>query len=285
MSGVLNSGQYVAELHKARTGVLNAYNQTRSQKDSCRREVSTLVGRSETALSELAQAILPDLSSAAVERAVQMTGYTTLAATNPAGELELAQKQLLESIAQRGVDIRNRIAVLEEHPEFQNRLLLRAPNTGTLVREIAEISYFREPYVETLRRCDHPRLQRLLEVNYGLPSYSVPFWRLSYYADWKAGDEIVAKFGADSDFAKVRAEFLTARDAAATYDRKLSKLREELARGESIEREHQYLCDETQQIQEGRHPLRSNTIGCPNNSSRRLGFGSKDTWQMWIWLR
>ncbi|HMU38044.1 MAG TPA: hypothetical protein PKE31_03445 [Pseudomonadota bacterium] len=263
MTRYLNREQYLMELRTLRISIQDAHNSTRDQRVSCRQELNALVSRSETALSELAQAILPDLSPNSIQRAVAMTGYTTLSATNPAAELERAQGQLAESITTRADDIRDRLRVLQQLPEFQNRLLLRAPNTGTLVRQIAELSYFRDPYVETLRRCDHPRLLRLLEVNYGLPSYSVPFWRLSYYADWKAGDEILAKFGGDVGFATVRAEFLTARDAVSAYDRKLSALREEVAQGEAIEREHESLGIEAQQIQAGQHPLQEQYLAMP----------------------
>ena len=110
-----------------------------------------------------------------------------------AKEYETLLERVKAQLAERSQQISARTAEISELPIFQNRLLLRAPRTGTLVREITELEEFREPLAQVLQKAGHPRLQRLLDVEYGLPSYSVPFWRLSYFADWKAGDEIVER--------------------------------------------------------------------------------------------
>ncbi len=255
MAGQVNSSTYVQSARHAREQMRTTLDQLNTQQQATRREVSQLVSRQEVALSELASAILPSLTPAAVEQAVTLTGYRLFATQNPANELRLAQQRILAQVSERDAAIDRRITEIEQLPEFQNRLLLRAPRTGTLTREIAELEEFREPFADVLRRCEHPRLARLIEASYGLPEYSVPFWRLSYFSDWKAADEIVAQFGAGKTFAEVRQQLLTARESVAVYDQKLGKLRAEFQHGETIEREHASLLSEKQSIAESRHPL------------------------------
>ncbi len=263
MAGQVTSAMYVQSARQAREQMRTTLEQLNTQQQATRREVSSLVSRQEVALSELAASILPNLSPESVEKSVALTGYRLFTVQNPATELGVAQQRLLAQLGERGVQIDRRVAEIELRPEYQNRLLLRAPRTGTLTREIAELEEFREPFAEVLRRSEHPRMARLLEVNYGLPEYSVPFWRLSYFSDWKAADEIVAKFGPDKSFALVREQVLSARDSVAVYDQKLGKLRAEFELGEAIEREHDRLVLEKQSIAESRHPMQEQHARMP----------------------
>jgi hypothetical protein len=253
MAEMLSRDAYLMAAEKTKRelqGTLQTLNQQQAEN---RREVSSLVSRAETALSELAAVILADLTPQAIDFAVNLTGYTTLATRSPAAELARAEAKLKCQIATRSQQISARISEIERTPMFENRLLLRAPRTGTLVREIAELEEFRQPGADVLARCTHPRLQRLLEVEYGLPSYAVPFWRLSYFSDWKAGDEIVAKFTGQKTFAEVRSEYLRAKEEVSVYDQKLDKLRAEVQAGETIEREHDSLVAEQKAISDGTH--------------------------------
>ncbi len=257
MASLRDRSEYLSQAGQMQSQLRSTIQKLDQAQAQARREVSSLVSRSERALAELAEAILPDLNAATVEAAIALTGYRTMAVRNPAEELQKAQSKLRTQITERGQAIAQRLVAIEAEPRFQNRLLLRAPRTGTLVREIAELSEFRHPFAETLRQCEHPRLQRLLDVEYGLPSYSVPVWRLSYYSDWKAGDEIIEQMseGKEKTFAQVRSEYLSARDAVAVYDGKLSKLRAEVASGEALEAEHTALVAERRALSEGNHPL------------------------------
>lgn len=263
MAAYFSSVTYVHDAQKARDQMKETLAQLNTQQQAARREVSSLVNRQETALSELAAAMLPSLTPESIEAAIGLSGYRTFAIVNPAIELQKAQHKLGEQIRDRAVQIERRAHDIERLPEFENRLLLRAPRTGTLTREIAELEEFREPLCEVLRRCEHPRMERLLESKYGLPEYSVPFWRLSYFSDWKAGDEIVAKFGGEKTFVDVRSEYLAARDGVAVYDQKLSKLRAEVERGAAIEREHDSLLAEQKALSEGRHGLQEQLAKMP----------------------
>lgn len=253
----LTKSDYTSRLSQIRNQMSSQLGELKTQQEQARKQVSELVSRAETALTELVQTLLPDLSPQHLENVSRTVGYTRFSVANPADQLANAQFGLQKQISDRQSQIDVRRADLEKTPEFQNRLLLRAPITGTLVREIAELTYFREPFAETLRRGEHPRMQRLLDVAYGTANYAVPFWRLSYYSDWKAADEIVAKFEPGKTFTQIREEYLGARTSVDTYDRKLAHLNGEVARGEAIEKEFLSLGEEKQQFGKNTHPLQT----------------------------
>ena len=190
-------------------------------------QVKELEQRTEAALAELCAAILPELQPAALEHAVQLTGYVPLSASDPFAAMAKTRQALT-----------GRIAEIEADRRFRDRLLLRAPRIGLLSREIAELEEFRAPLAELVSRCQHPRLQRLLQTGYGTPAYSVGFWRMSYYADWRAADEICERFDPNKTFTELRTELQSAQEAVAVYDAKLEKLRTEVRMGEALEAEH-----------------------------------------------
>jgi hypothetical protein len=183
--------------------------------------------RDET-LTQLVQVLLPSLAPADTTRAGRVAGYgRLLVAAEVQGRLEAERTQLAA-----------RVAELEADPRFRDRELLRAPRVGQLARELDELVDFRAPMAELWERAAHPRRDELIASGYGTDAYQVPWWRLSYYSDWKAGDEILEKFPGKAAFAEIRDELIAARDTLATYDRRLDELRAEIAAGEALERAH-----------------------------------------------
>ena len=190
----------------------------------CRADVDA---RLRHAQAELLAALVPNLDPRALQRAAWLTGYAALTHPSVHGNMKAESERL-----------RARIAEIEADPRFANRELLRAPRVGTLVQRLAELEHYRDPLALELADADHPRLERLLDVGYGTPSYDVPFWRTAYYADWKAGDEILERFPQKKTFAEVRASVVAARDAVATYDARIREVCAEIQEGESLEAEH-----------------------------------------------
>ena len=133
MAEMISREAYLAAAEATKDKLQTTLRQLEHQQTDSRREVSSLVSRTETALSELAAAILTDLSSESVDAAVALTGCRTLAMVNPATELTKAQNKLKAQLAERSQQISARTAEISELPIFQNRLLLRAPRTGTSV--------------------------------------------------------------------------------------------------------------------------------------------------------
>lgn len=179
------------------------------------------------ALRALIEALVPRLEANALGWAAWATGYPAIDPPRVFATMEGERQRLTDRAAQ-----------IEAEPSYVQRELLRAPRVGTLTRQIAELEQFRAPLADVLARCAHPRMERLVEVFYGMPEYSVGFWRASYYADWKAGDEILEKFGEGKTFAQVRSEYIAARDACPVYDAKLAELYAEVHAGEALEAEH-----------------------------------------------
>ena len=180
------------------------------------------------ALDAAATAALAGLDDASLARAVKLTGFTPLIHDNPRAGVETERRRL-----------EARIAEIEADPRWRDRELLRAPRVGTLVRQIEELEEFRASLAEVVARAAHPRLERLLETGYGSDAYTVGWWRASYYADWKAGDEILEKFPTAKSFAEAREEILRARESLAVYDSRLAALRTEHDDGVAIEKERE----------------------------------------------
>jgi hypothetical protein len=178
------------------------------------------------ALEELLAALLPALAPDALHRAAQLTGYVPLLQPSVMGELQAERARLEERIAQ-----------IEPDPRFVHREFLRTPRIGKLTREVDEILEHRVPFVALLRDASHPRIDHLIANGYGTPEYKVPFWRLSYYNDWEASDQIL-QFFPGKTFAELRDEYIKARDTNAAFEARLADLHAEIAAGEALEREY-----------------------------------------------
>lgn len=213
------SNQHKAELQKQ-------LQQNQEAQSLNAQHAQELVGREQAAQKELLEVLLPELSQGALQRAAALCNYPVL-----------VQRDLIGEMGRTAAQVRARIGELEADPRYQDRQLLRAPRVGTLTRAIDELMEFRAPLQDVVQRCAHPRLDRLMQSGYGTAKYDTPFWRLSYYSDWRAADEILEKFPNKSSFAEVREEFTSACSTLSVYDKKLKDLRDEVAAGEAVERE------------------------------------------------
>lgn len=187
---------------------------------------SGVVGERNQAMADFAAALLPALTPEAIDQAVKRTGCQALVQADPLAQLT----------RERG-EAEARLAALDADPRYRDRELLRAPRTGTLVRHVEELRDFRGPLAQTIETAGHPRLARLLETGYGTGAYPVGWWRLSYYSDWKAADEILERFPG-KHFAQLRDEILEAQRSIDVYDEQIGDLERQIADGERLEREH-----------------------------------------------
>jgi hypothetical protein len=192
-----------------------------------------LLAQRTQAFADFAAAVLPALTPEAIAQAVRLTGCQALVQSDPLAALAAARTQKQEQLA-----------AAEGDPRYRDRELLRAPRTGTLVRHVEELEEYRAPLAQSIDTAGHPRLERLLESGYGTDAYGVGWWRMSYYADWKAADEILERFPGKADFAALRAELLDARRSLEVYDGQLGDLRREIAQGEALEADHDRLAHE-----------------------------------------
>lgn len=200
---------------------------TRLREDHERR-IAELSSRRDEAVKALARALLPRLELEGCRRAGTLAGFKDLQApADPIAEVDEERRAL-----------NARVAMLEGDPRWRDRVKLRAPGTGELTRQAEELERLRAPAAELLQRAAHPRLERLLAEGYGTPAYRVEWWRLSYYADWEAGDEVVERFPGRADFAAIREELLAAQTSLAILDTQLKDVRAAIAEGEVVEKDH-----------------------------------------------
>ncbi len=197
--------------------------QLRGRHQQRRHEV---VQRYQHALHELLASLLPNMSLEARTRAADLTGY-----------LPLVQYDHAAMMAAERAQLEAKIAAIESDPRFVHREFLRAPRIGKLTREVDELLEYRGPLAQVLAACQHPRMEHLVASGYGTPDYAVPFWRMSYYHDWEAADQVMASWP-DKTFAQVGAEYVKARDTVHTYDARIRELRAEIAQGEALEIDH-----------------------------------------------
>ncbi len=169
------------------------------------------------------QALTPEW----LDYAIRVTGFTALANENPLAMMEHERKQRSQRLAQ-----------IEADQRFAQRELLRHPNTGSLPRGVREMEEHLAPLLGVIAACNHPRITRLIESGYGTSAYTTGFWRMSYYEDWKAGDEILARFPGKTFFAQVREDYIRAMQSVSPLQAEAARLRAEIAAGEALEREH-----------------------------------------------
>jgi len=191
-------------------------------------ELRALEAREQGALDMLLAGLLPDGSPAAAARAAEWTRFAELAREPPAASAE-------REITTR----RERVAEIERDPRWVERVALRDPDVGTLTVPLREHEEHLAPLDAVLRRAEHPRLDHLLACGYGTPDYDVGWWRLSYYRDWEAGDEVLEQFpDHEEDFGRFRDYYLELVRAAEALRAEVERLRAEVRAGEDLEVEH-----------------------------------------------
>lgn len=238
----LELGQLAARQLDEVTRALNHTKGLRAAHDRDRAEIASRYAR---AHEELLAQLLPSMAPEHLVRAAAMTGYASLNHPGVLGAMEAERRATLARLAQIAAD-----------PRFAHAELLRAPRTGSLTRQIAELEHYLAPLQAVLDRAAHARLHHLLEVGYGTEAYDVPFWRVSYYADWKAGDEILALFPGKAGFGELRDELLRTREAVGVYHHQLGELRREFEVGRALEGEHRTLSSQLSTLP-GRHLQRA----------------------------
>lgn len=205
------------------TSVASELKEATARLDASRRSVAEARA---AAAAELGAALLPALDPGALAAAANLTGHLALVNEDPIGAMQRER-----------VALERRIVEIEREPDYADRELLRAPGSGTLTREEARLRYLSQELEVELARFEHPRLGRLVNVDYGLETYDVPWWRVSYYGDWKAGDEILERFPDMQTFAEVRSEYTRFLASMEDTGSRLAAIVTQIEAGAALERE------------------------------------------------
>lgn len=159
---------------------------------------------------ELSLRLLPSLDREVVALAHRRTGLSFL--LPPLFDiLEAERQQIVERRAQ-----------LEGLPEFS----LSVSESQRLAQaELKRIRDHQAALVPLIRECHgHPRFALLLRHGYGTGRYSTPFWRLSFYADRRAAEELCRRTG-KKNFSALLRDYEAAMDSYETLNGRLDDLK------------------------------------------------------------
>lgn len=218
-----------------------------------------LEGRKNQSELELVTAILPAFTAEGLEQARAISGFQPLNAG------------LIEAMHRERQQLQARVAQIESEPGYVNRERLRDPISGELTLALQRLEEHRAALSPILDKCrQNKRFEHLIEVGYGTSQYKVGFWRLSYYLDWKAGDEVLEKFPGKT-FAAVREEYLENARAVADLEPRRQELQAEVDAGAALEKEHDAAVARLQNLealylQETRQKLAQFLADCPEGA-------------------
>lgn len=159
---------------------------------------------------ELSTRLLPSLDRETVALAQRRTGLSFLLPT--LFDILEAERQQLEE----------RRKQLESLPEFG----LSVSESQRLAQaEFKRIREHQAALVPLIRECHgHPRFALLLRLGYGTGRYATPFWRLSFYADRRAAEELCRRTG-KKNFAALLRDYESAIDSYETLNGRLESLK------------------------------------------------------------
>lgn len=159
---------------------------------------------------ELSLRLLPSLEPKVVALAQSRTGLSFL------------MPVLFDILAAERKQIEERRQHLESLPEFA----VSVSESQSLVQaELKRIRDHQSALVPLIRECHgHPRFALLLRLGYGTGRYSTPFWRLSFYADRRAAEELCRRTG-KKNFSALLRDYEAAMDSYETLNGRLDNLK------------------------------------------------------------
>lgn len=159
---------------------------------------------------ELSLRLLPSLEREVVALAQRRTGLSFL------------QPVLFDILEGERRQIEERRQQLESLPEFN----LSVSESQRLTQaELKRIRDHQLALIPLIRECHgHPRFALLLRNGYGTGRYCIPFWRLSFYADRRAAEELCRRTG-KKNFAALLRDYETAIDSYETLNGRLDDLK------------------------------------------------------------
>ncbi|MBS2034900.1 hypothetical protein JST97_07925 [bacterium] len=175
-----------------------------------RQQISRVEDQLRHEAQKLSVHLLPSLDPEVVALAQQRTGLSFLLPT------------LFDILGQEREQIEARRRELEALPEFG----LSVSESQRLTQaELKRIRDHQAALVPLIRECHgHPRFALLLKLGYGTRAYSTPFWRLSFYADRRAAEELCRRTG-KKNFAALLRDYEAAMDSYDTLNGRLESLK------------------------------------------------------------
>ncbi|MGE0712175.1 MAG: hypothetical protein AB7N76_29810 [Planctomycetota bacterium] len=211
------------------TQQVRRYEQARAAHLGLETELETRIGPAlECTLDELLAGGV--LTPEGVRAAATWTGCDELRAMDPQ-----------QAIATRQGELQAQLRALEQD-ELWPRVADELP---ALQAELEEKRDERAEPARFVRRSLHPRRDTLLENGYGTPDYQGEWWRLSYYSDWKAGDEILENFPKFEEFGPWAEEYRHQRNQLTKVEGDIARLEGEVTELTRLQQSH---CETEQRL-------------------------------------
>lgn len=175
-------------------------------------DLAALDERTAEAWDHLGAVLVPELAPGLLDALAWQIGLPAIAAR--AVELGTQQEVARQQAA---------LASVEVEPEYLNREGLRLECEFLLAECDDLLAPLHAVYAEIHK---DPRFHRLRANDYGTPRYAGRWYSLSYYRDWKEGDELVEVFGPKQqaqDFPTLLQKIIEAEVAARTIEEDRNK--------------------------------------------------------------
>ena len=188
-----------------------------------RSQVETLKQARDQALDELVDLSIPALTREAFSTVPALTGYRQFETNDPFERMERKRQELSA-----------RIVAIEADERYVRREQLLDPAAGELTLKRDEMEKQLKLLEETVAQYENEWLfTGLIERGYDTDQYSLPWWDLQYYEDWKYGDEITEKFQQQS-FRDVAYNYNQVKAGRDEFQRDLAALKQQIADVESL---------------------------------------------------
>jgi hypothetical protein len=186
-------------------------------------QIETLKQARSQALDELVQLSLPQLTREAFATLPDLTGYRQFETNDPFAKMERRRQELSA-----------RIVAIEADERYVRREQLLDPAAGEMTLKRDELERQHKLLQETVARYEGEWLfLGLVERGYDTEQYSLPWWDLQYYEDWKYADEITEKFEQQS-FRDVVYNYRQVKAGYDEFNRDLLAIKQQIADVESL---------------------------------------------------
>ena len=224
MSSTITARDFVRLAQQRRQALDATYRENLNAQQDYEKKRGALQNGRDQALTELTELLLPALTREAVAAVESLTGFRAFAVKDPFAALAELRERLTANIASCEID-----------PRYLNREQLVNEAAGDLTLKFNEIARKKSVLDQGLALyTSEPGFVELVECCYGTSLYAKHWWELSYYSDWKRGDELeekLAPLGAGETpvpFAEHAERYRRVKEAVDAYQADLQAAEQEI---------------------------------------------------------
>ena len=220
----ITARDFVRQAQQRRQALDATYRENLNAQQDYEKKRGALRNGREQTLTELTELLLPALTREAVAAVEPLTGFRAFVVKDPFAALAELRERLTANIAS-----------CENDPRYQNREQLLNETAGELTLKWQEIARKKNVLDQGLALyTSEPGFVELVEHCYGTSLYAKHWWELSYYSDWKRGDELEEKLaplgegGTPVPFAEHAERYRRVKEAVDAYQADLQAVVREI---------------------------------------------------------